>query len=148
MLRLFLQGIRPSIMVEEIAREFEVSERAIWKDWSKRVNWLPVMLVLDPGNSGEKAAELIAMLDEVRKQLWRVYRNADNSNAEVGALKQITESIEKEFKIRHGLGLFSTISHVMTPQIIYRSRESKILESPDIGLNKKLIGLSCEAEAQ
>jgi len=134
-------------MVEEIAREFEVSERAIWKDWSNRVSWLPVMLVLDPGNSAEKAAELRAMLDEVRKQLWRVYINADNSNAEVGALKQITESIEKEFKIRHGLGLFSSISGEIKPQIMHRLSESEITHSHDAEPNKKLIALSNEAEA-
>ena len=53
----------------------------------------------------QKVAQHLRLLEDVVQELWRAYATADNSNAAVGALRQIAAVIKTEFELRQSVGL-------------------------------------------
>jgi len=85
-------GLHPSAVITQLAEKYDVTERALWSDWVRRKNWVPILLNL------EKYAEFTQMIEHklgaVQKAAWSVYLHASNDNARVGALRTVLESLE------------------------------------------------------
>lgn len=107
MLRLYLQGIRPSRIVSQIVRDksIDASERSLWRDWKSRGEWMPALTRLNEGAGDLPIAETMGALMEARRLAFNTYLRADNSNARVGALRIIKELVEAEIELRQSLGL-------------------------------------------
>ena len=85
-------GLHPSVVVAQLAEKYGLSEKALWSDWERRGNWVPLLLGLE--KYAGFADELGHKLNAVQRAAWSVYLKASNDNARVGALKTILESLE------------------------------------------------------
>ena len=84
-------GMHLSVVVEQLAENYGVSERCLWSDWQRRGKWAPVLLGLEKYASFGDVAEV--KLNSVQRAAWRIYVQSDNPSARVGALKVVLESL-------------------------------------------------------
>ena len=106
-LRYDLQGIPQRTWVADIAGEYGISERALWVDWNKRHEWMPIIYsISDSAEDLSRAVgEMVADTREARKELYRLYRSLNTDTAKVNALREIASNIKLELEMRQDMGL-------------------------------------------
>lgn len=114
MLRQALQGIRPSAIVRSIQANTDlnvgVSDSTLWDDWTKREEWMPVLLRIREDVAELPISEAFAGLLEARRLAFNLYLRASNDFAKVGALREIRENIKTELTLRQSMGLIPKVA--------------------------------------
>lgn len=114
MLRQALQGIRPSAIVKSIQANDDlnvgVSDSTLWDDWTKREEWMPVLLRIREDIAELPISEAFAGLLEARRLAFNLYLRAKNDFAKVGALREIRENIKAEMTLRQSMGLIPKVA--------------------------------------
>lgn len=91
MLKAVIRGVPLSSVVHQLASEYDISERGLWNDWSRRDKWLPCLLEL------ERIGDFIELMKvnfrEVQTAAWRVYHDARKDNARIGAFRTTLEAL-------------------------------------------------------
>jgi hypothetical protein len=129
-LRFHSRGLKLSDYIEKLAKKHKCSNRALRNDFTRRHEWIPKILLLD--NSKDLVNELMLTLQEARTAAWRVFHEADNDNARVGALKLLGDSVFRQIEVLQSLGEIQQV-----PQRI----EGTLSVNPDEALHKLLRGL-------
>jgi len=94
MIKLRSSGLPLSTTVNDLAEKYEVTSRAVYKDWQNRKAWLKTILELkDPETF---FLDLLARHEEIYKKAVFEHLKADNSNARVGALN-LMRKVNKDF---------------------------------------------------
>ncbi len=94
MVKLRSSGFPLSYTVNNLARKYEVSTRAVYKDYQNRKTWLKGILEMkDPETF---FLGLLARHEEIYKKAAFEHLKADNSSARVGALN-LMRNINKDF---------------------------------------------------
>jgi hypothetical protein len=95
--------------VKRLAREYGVTESALWRDWQRRSEWLGSIGSLDDPIAAAK--KLLAEKELVREEAWRIFQKAeenrrwsDNTNGMVGALNLVNRTIDQEIELLQSLG--------------------------------------------
>jgi len=104
LVQLTVAGMSVNRAAKVLSEEFHVSERQIWKDWRSMNTWAPALCQL--GN--EQKDEIFKYLNELdllSKEVYRIYLNAKNDNARVGAVGLYLKTIVTNIKVRQKLGL-------------------------------------------
>jgi hypothetical protein len=84
-------GLHPSAVISQLAKKYDVTEKALWSDWLRREKWVPVLLGLE--KYAEFAETVGEKLNAVQKAAWSIYLKASNDSARVGALRTVLESL-------------------------------------------------------
>lgn len=106
MARYYANGLSPSQIVEMLSKEYPaVSERTIWRYWSKRNEWLPSLTSKDSDRNTEAIDKLLLALEESRRMAYATYVKADNTSARVGAIGRYQDAIRLEAEFRQSLGI-------------------------------------------
>ena len=90
-------GYHPSAIIEQMAKNYGVSERCLWSDWQRRGKWVPLLLGMERYAGFQDVAE--SKLNALQKAGWRIYVQSDNPNARVGALKVVLESLRAQNEV-------------------------------------------------
>ena len=130
MLRFHSRGLKLVDYIEKLATKHGCSKSALINDFTRRHNWIPEILLLD--KSKDLVNELMLTLQEARTAAWRVFHEADNDNARVGALKLLGDSVFRQIEVLQSLGEIQQV-----PQRI----EGTLSVNPDEALHKLLRGL-------
>jgi hypothetical protein len=130
MLRFHSRGLKLVDYIEKLTNKYNCSRRAIESDFSRRNEWIPKILSLDDAKA--LVNELMLTLKEARTAAWRIFHEADNDNARVGALRFLGDSVFRQIEVMQSLGSLQQV-----PQRI----EGTINMNPDEALHKLLRGL-------
>ena len=87
----------------EIGDTVGMAEREVRAAYHRFVNDVAPLLAVPAAD--EQIAEHLRTLDEVRQSLWRAAADADNSSAQVGALRGLIDLTFREVEFRQNLGL-------------------------------------------
>jgi hypothetical protein len=92
MLSLLAEGFLHKTVVVKIAKKYDVTPLAIYKDWERRKTWIwQISGVTDP----TLILELIAGMRKVNSKAWHEYRTTPNPSVKLGALKLINKSYKE-----------------------------------------------------
>lgn len=94
MTKLRNNGLPLSSTVKNLADKYEVTTRAIYRDWSNRKTWLKTILGLK--DTETFFLDLLSRHNEIYNMAVVERLRADNSNARVGALN-LMRNINKDF---------------------------------------------------
>jgi len=130
MLRFHSRGLKLVDYIDKLMQKYGCSKRALEHDFTRRNKWIPKILLLDDSKS--LVNELMLTLDESRAAAWRVFHDADNDNARVGALRTLNESVFKQLEAMQSMGDVKQVSQKF---------ESVISVNPDEALRKLLRGV-------
>lgn len=78
------KGIPLNLITKELALKYKCTRKMIYDDWEKRNQWLPLVIQL---NDPTLKYAVLAGIEQILPQAWHTYHTADNSNAQIGALK-------------------------------------------------------------
>lgn len=101
MLRYLAKGVPLRSIVEDFMKEYNVSERAVYKDFEKMSVWGPQVLQLQDDTI---LYELVGGLKQIIPNAWREYISGDNTSARVGALKLAKETYLDLIKVLQSIG--------------------------------------------
>jgi hypothetical protein len=130
MLRFHSRGLKLVDYIAKLAQKHNCSTRALEIDFSRRSEWIPKILMLDDAKA--LVGELMLTLSEQRTAAWRVFHEADNDSARVGALKLLGESVFRQIDAMQSMG---------DVQQVAQRIEGVLAVNPDEALNKILRGL-------
>lgn len=103
MAQLMAQQLRPSAIIEQTMEETGCSESTAWATWSKRSEWLP--LLVRAKDLGPGMDDLLNKMQEVfRLAINHYYRARGHPSSQVGALNTARATIMDEIKVRQSLG--------------------------------------------
>ena len=105
-----LKGFHPASVISQVAKEYQVTQRCLWSDWERRSEWIPILLSLE--KYAEFTETLESKLNAVQKAAWRLYVNAGNDNARVGALKIVLDSLELQSNTLVTKDILQRLEHV------------------------------------
>jgi len=88
-------------IAQDLAREYGVSVDAIYQDHHRLVQWAPHILQL---HDDALAYELVNNIKQVIPNAWFEYKQADNSNAKIGALRLVVDTTLKLAQLLQSLG--------------------------------------------
>lgn len=74
---------------EDFAKEHELSIDAVRQDYYRRDRWIPELLKLE--NVTAMIDELVASMDESRREAWRLYHTTENPYIKIAALKHVAQ---------------------------------------------------------
>ena len=100
---LYAQGLTPVEIQKMVASEHGVIERTIRDDLMKMDQWLPELVKMT-ATSDNRAAELLAMNQLIRRKLMNIATTSKNDPSRVGALKSAMDSIKNEMVFMQSLG--------------------------------------------
>ena len=113
---LYAQGLSPVDIQRMIASEHEVSERTVRTDLQKMDDWLPVLVKMS-ASSDNRAAELLAMNQLIRKKLMNLAETSKHDPSRVGALKAAQESIKSEMAFLQSLGKMDKVADKVKAEV-------------------------------
>lgn len=99
------RGEPMSNIVESLASRYDVTENAIWKDWTKRDQWIARVFGLDDAEA--VVVESLAQKQDVRERLLNIARQAEDQNEiseAVRALKAVDDNIDETIEHQQKLG--------------------------------------------
>ena len=89
MMKLLSFGSSLTVVVKDLAKVYQVTERAIYRDYSNRKAWMAGFLgIKDPQVF---LMDLLSTHREIKRLATREYLVADNSSARIGALKLLRD---------------------------------------------------------
>lgn len=104
MAELLSQRMKPKEIINQIVGETGCSASAAWRTWQTRKDWLP-KIVKVPEELGEAFADIILDLREARRLSLNLYYTANWApGAQVGALRNVGDFADREFKMRQSIG--------------------------------------------
>lgn len=117
------KGFHPAVVIEQLAKKYQVSEDSLWADWKRRKKWAPIILALQQysGFSEMQGAKVNA----VEKGAWSIFHNGDNDNAKVGALRVILEGIDSHYNIVLSNEMLSRLERIEKELLKKKSAENE-----------------------
>lgn len=109
MLNYVSKGIPLQVIVNDLAAEYERKPATIYKDFEKMATWAPQILTL---KDDKLAYALVNNIKQVIPNAWYEYKQADNSNAKIGALRLIMEATLKLAQLLQSLGKMEKVIEV------------------------------------
>ena len=97
MLETVNKGFHPAVVIDQLAKKYQVSEDSLWADWKRRKKWAPIILALQQYCGFSEMQR--ATVNAVEKGAWSIFHNGDNDNAKVGALRVILDGVEAQYGI-------------------------------------------------
>lgn len=105
MLKRRWRGEAMTNIVESLANRYDVSEDTIWKDWSKRDQWISRVFGLEDAEA--VVVEALAQKQDVRERLMGIARKAEDQNEiseATRALKAVDDNIDETIEHQQKLG--------------------------------------------
>lgn len=96
------QGIERSKVISKLSREYGVAERTLKDDWYSRNDWLSE--VFDVEDSDSVIADILAEQKLVKREKWKLYRQSELENIQLGALKGIEATNENLLDMMQSIG--------------------------------------------
>lgn len=122
-----LLGIPHPKIIKSLQERYGGTERAYYKDWANRKNWLWMLI---PGDREDMAAELVAEAHQSRAYLWRMAVDKKVQDAvRLGAWKLIQEGIAREVDVLQSLGILPKVAEKLEAKILEARVEHLILEN-------------------
>ena len=87
--RLRGKGLPLNVIVNDLAPKYEVTPRAIYKDWKNRKHRIKALLSL--GDPDAVFLDIVSRHNEIFRIAMVEYLSADNSSAKVGAIKLLRD---------------------------------------------------------
>lgn len=104
LVHLIVSGMSVNRAAKVLSKEFDVSERQIWKDWRSMDTWAPALCQF--GNEQrDEVFKYLMELEEAIKEAYRIYLTAKNDNVRIGAVRLYLHTIVTNFNVRQKLGL-------------------------------------------
>ena len=107
MLDYSFSGLRCSEWIPTIARDYDVSESAIWTDWGRRETWLPKIVQLD--KSSLKMSELIGRLERALTRAYSLMLTTTNESVRIGASRTVGSLSRTMFEIGSQAGVYPSL---------------------------------------
>ena len=127
MLNYLSKQIPIGTIASDLATEYNVSLDAIYQDHHRLVQWAPQVLQLQ---NDALAYELVNNIKQVIPNAWYEYKQADNSNARIGALRLIMDSTAKIIEILQKLGKMEKVVEVTQINLKWLGDESSNPDNP------------------
>jgi len=105
MLRRRWRGEEMGDIVTSLSDRYDVTRSALWKDWAKRDKWIARVFSLEDAEA--VVVEALAQKQDVRNELMRVARRAEDQNevnAAIRALKAVDDNIDETIDHQQKLG--------------------------------------------
>ena len=113
---LYAQGLTPVEIKRLVSAEYEVSERTIRNDLNEIDTWLPELVKMK-ATSDNRASELLAMNQLIRRKLMNIATTSKNDPSRVGALKSAMESIKNEMVFMQSLGKIDKVAEKVQAEV-------------------------------
>ena len=107
MLDMSFSGLRCSQWIPTLARDYRVSESAIWSDWGRRETWLPKIIQLD--RSALKMSELFARLEKALTRVYSLMLTSPNESVRIGASRTVGSLSKTMFEIGSQAGVYPSL---------------------------------------
>ena len=101
MLRYLAKGVPLRDIIKDFSAEYNVSDKAIYKDHRKMKDWGPQILQLQ---DDKIIYEMLEGLKQIIPNAWHEYLTGDNTSAKVGALKLAKETYLDLIKVLQSIG--------------------------------------------
>jgi len=123
MLDMAFSGIRCSEWVPTLAEKYEVSESAIWNDWSRRARWMPQLVQMD--ESALKMSELIGRLERALTRAYGLMLTTTNEPVRIGASRTVGSLSKTLFEIGSAAGMYPSIMRDILTKLELLEEEMK-----------------------
>lgn len=100
-------GVRTSEWIPILAHRYEVSESAIWSDWSRRGRWIPEIVQLD--KSSLKMGELFVRLERALTKAYSLMMTTSNEAVRIGATRTVGTLTKTLFDIGSQAGVYPSL---------------------------------------
>jgi len=137
MLDTVCKGFQPVVVVNQLAKKYNISEKTLWNDWGRREKWVPILLA--SRHFSGFAETQGAKVTLVEKGAWSIFHNGNNDNAKVGALKIILKSVEAHGNIVLSSDVLSRIEKIEQDLAKKKLMEDKNCENQQ-GNNETISG--------
>ena len=107
MLDYYLSGALTEENVKVLAEEFGVSPRAIWSDFTRRVDWIPRLYSMKDAEL--KVREMAAFLEKTLERAYQLSIMARNEGAQIGAQRNVAMLVGKLHDLYESLGITPSI---------------------------------------
>jgi len=87
------RGFSLDNIAEILSKKYGVKDSTIKKDWYTRVDWIKYVFDFELENPELLFLDIVAEQKEVRRELYRVFKDSENESIKLGALKQIDANI-------------------------------------------------------
>jgi hypothetical protein len=77
-------GYPPTLIIRKVSEEFDCSERTLWRDWSKRREWMPAMVSKNQSKI-EAYLRMGLELFTLREDMRKLIENTSNPYAKIKA---------------------------------------------------------------
>jgi len=121
MLDYISKGIPLHTIVNDLAVAFERKPATIYKDFENMAHWAPQILTL---RDDKLAYSLVNNIKQVIPNAWYEYKQADNSNAKIGALRLIMEATLKLAQLLQSLGKMEKVTEAIRFEVKWLDDES------------------------
>jgi len=101
MLNLLCKGVSFNQIVEDFATKYNVKPATIYQDWHRRQRWMSYITQL---NDPTVINELLQGLRQIIPNAWYEYKQADNTNAKIGALRVLRETYLTIIEVLQSIG--------------------------------------------
>jgi hypothetical protein len=103
--------------VETFAKEYGVSESALYGDWEKRYeDWENV---IPPVDTAANVRDALARLDELRAKLWDKALTAEKDSDQIKAWGKLIDSEQKTIEMNMKLGRVQQFNHLLNPTFVW-----------------------------
>jgi hypothetical protein len=112
MLNYLCKGIPFNQIVGDLATKYEVKPDTIYQDWHRRERWINYVTQLDDPTV---INELLQGLRQIIPNAWYEYKQADNTNAKIGALRVLRETYLSIIEVLQSMGKVERVAekHVL-----------------------------------
>lgn len=91
-----------SKVTSKLADKYDCAEGTVRNDWSRKSEWMREVWEVDDAEA--VLDEALAGKRRIIQELWKVYRNADSSNAGIGALRTLDDVYDSLIDMMQSIG--------------------------------------------
>ena len=117
------QGLMPSAFVPQVAARLGYSVGHGWNVWSKRDEWMPLLVPITPEAAEMYVRQTVARYDEIFRSAMRLQRSTDHDPSAVGALHVAAKANEKISSFLQSSGVVMRVAEEVRLEIVDAERE-------------------------
>lgn len=114
-------GLRTTEWVPTIAQKYEVTESAIWSDWSRREIWLPKIVQLE--KTALKMSEIMGRLERALTRAYSLMLTTTNESVRIGATRTVGSLTKTMFDIGSQAGVYPSVLKDIMDKLIHLEEE-------------------------
>lgn len=117
------QGLMPSNFVPAVATRLNYSVGHGWNVWSKRDEWMPILIPITPEAADRYVRQTIARFDEIYRSAMHKQRTTNNDFAAVGAMNVAIKANEKIATFLQSAGVVMKVVEEVRIELVDAERE-------------------------